>query len=276
MHQEAQPPGYLQVGMKPKKKLGQHWLHDIDSLEAMVETANVAKQDTILEIGPGLGTLTEFILSRGAKVVAVEYDHELYQSLVKEAATLYKENSKRLKLVNQDILSYDLTQLPPDYKVVANIPYYLTSNLIRILSESSNSPRSVTLLVQKEVAERLAAGPGSMSLLSVTAQMYFEPSLGLVVPADLFTPPPKVDSQIIHLQRHDQPLYGSDDSKVLFRIVKAGFHNRRKTLLNSLSAGMHKTKEETGSLLKEADINPQLRPQDLRLQDWIRIAGLIK
>lgn len=251
--------------MKPKKKLGQHWLHDQTSLMAMADIAKVGEGDVVLEIGPGLGTLTKVLLERGAKVVAVEYDRELYERLTEEWS------DDNLQLVHSDILRFDLTKLPTDYKVVANIPYYLTSNLVRVLSESSNSPKSITLLVQKEVAERLAAAPGAMSLLSVTAQMYFEPKLGLVVPAALFTPPPKVDSQIIHLERRPQPLFGQTDPKPLFRLVKAGFSNRRKTLLNSLSGGLQLSKSETKDLLEKAGINPQSRAQDLSLKDWVTL-----
>jgi 16S rRNA (adenine1518-N6/adenine1519-N6)-dimethyltransferase len=255
--------------MKPKKKLGQHWLHDESSLASMADIAKVGEGDVVLEIGPGLGTLTKVLLERAAKVVAVEYDSGLYEHLKGEFT-----ESDDLQFVHEDILRFDLTQLAPDYKVVANIPYYLTSNLVRVLSESTNPPRSVTLLIQKEVAERLAAGPGEMSLLSVTAQMHFEPKLGLVIPAELFTPPPKVDSQIIHLHRRSKPIYGQADPKLLFRLVKAGFSNRRKTLLNSLSGGLQLSKPDTKDLLEKAGINPQTRAQDLSLEDWINLNKL--
>lgn len=259
-----------QTCMRTKKELGQHWLHDETSLQAMCDIAAIGPDDVVLEVGSGLGTLTARLVKRASRVIAVEYDHELARALPKSLT------AANLSVVHKDILRFDLTQLPPDYKVAANIPYYLTSNLIRLLSESSSPPLSATLLVQKEVAERIAAGPGSMSLLSVTAQMYFEPALGMVVPAALFTPPPKINSQIVHLQRRRQPLYGSLDSRDLFRLVKAGFSNRRKTLLNSLSAGLHVSKDETRTLLDQASINPQLRPQDLDLDDWIRLAQLRK
>lgn len=252
--------------MIPNKKLGQHWLHDEASLDAMCDSASLSGDDVVLEIGPGLGTLTRKLTDRANRVIAVEFDEDLSKSLAKRV------QAPNLVIVNQDILSFDLTSLPADYKVIANIPYYLTSNLIRVLSESPNSPLSATLLVQKEVAERLAAGPGDMSTLSVAAQMYFEPSLGIVVPAELFDPAPKIDSQIVHLQRRSQPLYGSVDSKQLFRIVKAGFSNRRKTLLNSLSAGLQMTKAETQQLLESVPIDPGLRAQALDLEDWIKLA----
>ena len=261
--------------MRAKKSLGQHWLHDSTTLAEIIEIAEVRSSDTVLEIGPGLGSLTEVLLAEGAQVIAVEKDKELFDALREDSAGLYSLGVKNLVLVNEDILEFDLKELPAGYKVVANIPYYLTSNLVRILSESANPPKSATLLVQKEVAERLAAKPGNMSLLSVTSQMFFEPSLGPVVPAKLFSPPPKVDSQIIKLQRRPTPLFDEQDSKELFRLVKAGFSNRRKTLLNSLSAGLHISKEESGKLLRKAGIDPQTRPQELSLEQWLRLAHTI-
>lgn len=257
------------MSVKTKKELGQHWLHDEESLQAMCDIADVNQDDFVLEVGPGLGTLTQKLAQQSKEVLAVEYDADLAKDLPRRI------QATNVSVIHQDILSLDLTTLPVGYKVIANIPYYLTSNLIRILAESSNPPASATLLIQKEVAERVAAGPGDMSLLSVTAQMYFEPSLGMLVPAELFTPPPKIDSQIIHLQHRSAPLYGSMDSRHLFRIVKAGFSNRRKTLHNSLSAGLHISKEDSKALLEQAAIQPQSRPQELDLEDWIKLATII-
>jgi 16S rRNA (adenine1518-N6/adenine1519-N6)-dimethyltransferase len=258
--------------MKPKKQLGQHWLHDEYSLESMAEMAPITEDDFVLEVGPGLGTLTEVLLNRGSKVLAVEYDRELYEALCR--SSFAKDDN--LEIIHNDILKVDLTQLPENYKVVANIPYYLTSNLVRVLSESTNPPASATLLIQKEVAERIATGPGDMSLLTVSTQMYFEAELGPVVPAILFTPPPKIDSQIIHLKRRPQPLYGDLNSKLLFRVVKAGFSNRRKTLLNSLSAGLHLSKDQTRELLAKVEISPTKRPQELSLDNWIELATVFE
>lgn len=255
--------------MKQKKELGQHWLFDEDSLQAMCDIASVGPSDEILEIGPGLGTLTEKLVMKAKHVTAVEFDKDLARKLPG------KINSAKLSVFNQDILKFDLTKQPKDYKVIANIPYYLTSNLVRVLSDSSNPPQSVTILIQKEVALRLAAKPGAMSILSVTAQMYFEPSLGRIVPAGLFEPPPKVDSQIIHLVHRRIPLYGAQDPKKLFRIVKAGFNNRRKTLLNSLSAGLLISKDEASLLLEKTAIESRKRPQELSLEDWIRLSSNI-
>lgn len=245
-----------------KKSLGQHWLTDFVSLSAMCDAVQVQDGDTVLEIGPGLGTLTELLVERADKVVAVEFD----EKLAKELPGRVPESN--LSVVQQDILSFDFRTLPEGYKVVANIPYYLTSNLIRVMSESVNSPTAAALLVQKEVAERVAAKPGDMSLLSVTAQFYWQTSKGILVPAKLFTPPPKVDSQILILERRDTPLFPDVDAKQFFRLVKAGFSNRRKTLLNSLSGGLQMDKPAVNQLLESAGIKPTSRPQELSLDQW--------
>jgi 16S rRNA (adenine1518-N6/adenine1519-N6)-dimethyltransferase len=249
-------------GNPPKKSLGQHWLDDLSSLQAMVDGAEITDQDTVLEIGPGLGTLTKLLVARAEQVVAVEYDRDLAKGLRKRVP------ADNLVVVSQDILRFDFGELPPDYKLSANIPYYLTSNLIRVISDTPNPPLCVALLVQKEVAQRVCAQPGSMSLLSVTAQFYWQASLGEIVEAYLFTPPPKVDSQILLLKRRDGVLFPDVDPKVFFRIVKAGFSQRRKTVLNALSSGLHKTKPETETLLATAGIDLKLRPQNLSLENW--------
>ncbi len=250
---------------RPKKSLGQHWLHDEFSLNAICEAAGVGPDDTVLEVGPGPGALTKLLVSRAKRVVAVEFDERLAEAL---PARIPSDN---LEVVVSDILRFDLTGMPPGYKVVANIPYYLTSNLIRLLSESSNPPGVAALLLQKEVAERVVAGPGQMSLLSVTTQFYWSVSLDEVVPAALFTPPPKVDSQILVLERHPEPLFPGVDVRVFFRLVKAGFAQRRKTLLNTLGAGLHLDRERTEAMCGEAGIDPMRRAQTLSLEDWHRL-----
>lgn len=251
----------------PKKSLGQHWLHDEDSLIAMCEAGLVHEHDVVLEIGPGLGTLTKFLVDGARQVIAVEFDKDLADKLPQAV------NAPNLTVVNEDILRFDLTNLPKDYKVIANIPYYLTSNLLRVLSESSNPPKVIALLVQKEVAERVASEPGDMSILSVTTQMYYQPYLAEVVPAELFTPPPKVDSQIVQLLRRPNPVFEDADQKHVFRVVKAGFSNRRKTLVNSLSAGLAKPKEEIATSLESVGIGTNTRAQELSLEQWIALAN---
>jgi len=246
---------------RTKKSLGQHWLHDEASLDAIVKAADVQSGDTVLEVGPGPGTLTEKLVTIADKVVAVEFDQDLARDLPARVP------AANLTVVNQDILSFDLTKLPPNYKVVANIPYYLTSNLLRVLCESSNHFSRASILIQKEVAERVCAKPGGMSMLSVSVQFYCEAHLDALVPAELFTPPPKVDSQVLALTFRQKPLFDVD-TKLFFRIVKAGFAQRRKTLLNSLSGGLQLSREETTELLQAANIAPTTRAQNLSLDQW--------
>ncbi len=245
-----------------KKSLGQHWLNDDASLEAMCVAARVGAGDTVLEIGPGPGALTAKLVARAEQVVAVEFDPDLAQDLP------IRVPAKNLHVVQQDILRFDPSSLPAGYKLAANIPYYLTSNLLRVLCESRNPFSVAALLVQKEVAERVCATPGNMSLLSVSVQFYCEASLGQVVPAALFTPPPKVDSQILKLTYRTQPLFPGIDTKHFFRIVKAGFSQRRKTLLNSLGAGLHLDRNQTTLLLEQAGVAPTTRAQNLTLEQW--------
>lgn len=246
----------------PKKSLGQHWLYDEPTLQAICDSAEVGATDTVLEVGPGLGTLTKQLVQRADHVVAVEFDQELADAL---PTTI---DDHVLEVVHEDILKFDLTMLPPGYKVVANIPYYLTSNLIRVLCESPNPFSIAAILIQKEVAERVVAKPGQMSLLSVSAQYYCEASLGVFVGKELFTPPPKVDSQVLVLKRRSEPLFEGVDTKQFFRIVKAGFSQKRKTLVNSLSGGLAISKDEARSLLEAADIPSTQRAQALSLEDW--------
>jgi len=252
----------------PKKSLGQHWLTDDASLQAMCDAAEVSADDTILEIGPGLGTLTKYLTEQAKEVIAVEFDDVLAQTL---ASKVIADN---LRVEHQDILSFDFTSLAPDYKIVANIPYYLTSNLIRVISETTNRPSVAVLLVQKEVAERVVATPGDMSILSITAQFYWQVGVGPLVPAKLFTPPPKVDSQILILVRPNIVRYPDLEVQRFFRLIKAGFSERRKKLRSSLSGGLHMSKPDIEALLIRADIDPNLRAQALSLDDWHRLYAI--
>lgn len=246
----------------PKKSLGQHWLYDETSLLTMCEAAQVDAADTVLEVGPGLGTLTHHLLSYKARVVAVEYDRILAEKLKKHYL-----NHPRFVVHNEDILNFDFTSLPEDYKIVANIPYYLTSLLLRTITEASRRFSVAVLLVQKEVAERVCAKPGNMSILAVSVQLYSEPSLERVVLAELFTPPPKVDSQILVLKKRPQPLFTVDEKKFM-KIVKAGFSLKRKKLKTSLAYGLSISKQQAEEFLVKADISPDERAQQLRLDDW--------
>lgn len=234
----------------------------------MCDAIAVTATDTVLEVGPGLGTLTVKLAAQAKQVIAVEFDASLARDL---PARVPADN---LHVVQQDILAFDLTALPEGYKIAANIPYYLTSNLLRLLCESPVHFSQAALLMQKEVAERVCAEPGDMSLLSVSVQYYCDVQLGKKVPAELFTPPPKVDSQILILRYRSQPRFSGTDSKLFFRIVKAGFAQRRKTLLNSLSSGLHLSREDTTQLLAAAHIPAIARAQSLNLNEWHKLYEL--
>jgi 16S rRNA (adenine1518-N6/adenine1519-N6)-dimethyltransferase len=249
----------------PKKELGQHWLTDRLVLEDIAETADIQPTDTVLEIGPGLGTLTSELLRRAERVIAVEFDPDLARKLPGQYP------GKNLTVLNEDILSYDLSALPKDYVVVANVPYYITSKIIQKLLTADNKPRISVLLVQKEVAERVAADPGDMSILAVSAQLYAHTYLGVEVPREFFTPPPKVDSQVIVLETRQAPLVPADIEKSLFRVVKAGFSAKRKKLRSSLSGGLAISKPDAESLLTRAGLSPEKRAEDLSIDDWIRL-----
>jgi 16S rRNA (adenine1518-N6/adenine1519-N6)-dimethyltransferase len=253
----------------PKKSLGQHWLKDREILGSIADAADIHSDDTVLEIGPGLGTLTSELLRRADKVIAVELDDELVLKLPGQFP------GKNLEVVHQDILEFDLSLLPKGYVVVANVPYYITSKIVQLLLSAENKPRQIVLLVQKEVAERLAAQAGDMSILAVSAQIFAKVSLGDVIRAEQFTPPPKVDSQVVILKTREEPLVTGVDEKAFFRIVKAGFSAKRKKLRSSLSGGLGISKPEAEELLKKAQINPDARAESLTIQDWQALAKIV-
>lgn len=245
-----------------KKQLGQHWLNDKASLEEMVEVADIKEGDTVLEVGPGPGSLTRLLIEKAEKVIAVEFDDKLAAELRQRVP------ADNLEVIQADILSYNLNDLPKRYKLATNLPYYLTGHFIRIISESANPPESAALLIQKEVAERLAAQPGEMSVIAVVTQYYWQVELGSIVNAGLFSPPPKVDSQIVSLKRRKKPLFDGVDTKLYFRIVKAGYSQKRKTLLNSLSSGLRLEKDKVSQALRSVGIDPRRRAQTLSLEEW--------
>jgi 16S rRNA (adenine1518-N6/adenine1519-N6)-dimethyltransferase len=253
----------------PKKSLGQHWLHDRDVLRLIADEAGLTPDDTVLEIGPGLGTLTSELLRRSGEVVAVEFDPDLARKLPGQFP------GKNLRVVPGDILSFDLTSLPSGYKVVANVPYYITSKIVQRLMTAKNKPSVAVLLVQKEVAERLAAAPGDMSILAISAQVYAEVSLGPVVPAALFTPPPQVDSQVVVLRTRSEPLVPDILEREFFRIMKAGFSAKRKKLRSSLSGGLGVSKDQVEQWLERAGLSPDQRAESLSVTDWRRLMEVI-
>ncbi len=251
--------------MPTNKSLGQHWLRDGEVLARIAANAELTLTDTVLEIGPGLGTLTSVLLRQAERVVAVEFDEELARKLPGQFP------GTNLEVIREDILRYDLSNLPKGYKVVANVPYYITSKIVQKLMTATNKPAITVLLVQKEVAERLAAEPGDMSILAISAQMFGEVTLGDVVPAILFTPPPKVDSQVVILRTRAEPLVTPESENSFFKFVKAGFSAKRKKLRSSLSGGLGISKEETEAILEKAGISPDARAEDLSIDDWLRL-----
>lgn len=254
----------------PNKALGQHWLKDRLILEAIADCVDIEPSDTVLEIGPGLGTLTSILLRRAEQVVAVEFDPQLARKLPAQFP------GKNLIVHNEDILSFDTRTLPQDYLVVANVPYYITSKIIQTLSTAPNMPSQMALLVQKEVAERVAARPGDMSVLSVSAQLFWDVELGPVVGAEWFTPPPKVDSRVVILKRKAQALVAPADQKAFFRVVKAGFGERRKKLSSSLAGGLGMDKSAVRELLGEAGVAIEARAQELSVDDWIQLTDRLR
>jgi 16S rRNA (adenine1518-N6/adenine1519-N6)-dimethyltransferase len=177
--------------------------------------------------------------------------------------------------VTSDILSFDLSRLPADYAVVANVPYYITSKIVQLLMTAPNKPRIAVLLVQKEVAERLAAAPGRMSILAVSAQLFADVTLGDEVPARFFTPPPKVDSQVVILKTRTTPFLTDVAESDFFRVVKAGFSSKRKKIRSSLSGGLGIDKTQAELLLAQADINPNSRAEALDLEAWVRLTRVV-
>ena len=253
----------------PNKSLGQHWLKDRTVLAAIADCADINPDDTVLEIGPGLGTLTSELLRRAKKVVAVEFDAELARKLPAQFP------GKDLEVITSDILSFDLTVLPKDYVVVANVPYYITSKIVQLLMTVDNKPKMAVLLVQKEVAQRLAAKPGDMSILGISAQLFAEVSLGDVIPASFFTPPPKVDSQVVILKTRQTPFLTDVDEKDFFKVVKAGFSSKRKKLRSSLSGGLNIEKSEVEDMLQKAGISPDARAEELDLDQWVSLVRIV-
>ncbi len=250
-----------------KKSLGQHWLSNPQILQKIVDSGDISAQDTVLEIGPGQGTLTLQLAETGAKIIALEFDQDLISPLQEKFA-----NQSNVQIQSGDIRKFNFSQLPPNYKIIANIPYYLTSNLIRILTELDNQPQIAVLLVQKEVARRIVAGPGQASLLSNVAQYGFLCSLGVEVGKQYFQPPPKVDSQVVILQKRSKPPL-EVDFQDFSRVLRAGFSQKRKKISNSLAAGLKLSKSEVDDLLQQAKISAAARPQHLSLEEWGRLTA---
>jgi 16S rRNA (adenine1518-N6/adenine1519-N6)-dimethyltransferase len=250
------------AGIKPSKGLGQHFLVDKPSLETIMDAAAVTKDDTVLEIGPGLGVMTRPLTGLAGQVIAVETDQVLASLLTRDAPA-------NLRVVTADILDFDLSTLPSGYKVIANIPYYLTSKIFRLLIESPNPPQLLSVLIQKEVAERITAPPGKLSILALSVQYYGHPEIIRIVERHKFWPTPEVDSAVLRVTLSG-PAFAADPDD-LFRLIKAGFGERRKQLKNSLAGGLNLTTDLAVKLIKAAKLPPTARAQELDLKAWERL-----
>lgn len=249
--------------MKNKKSLGQNWLKDRDILIDIADQASVDGVDTVVEIGPGLGTLTSALFQLFDKVTAVELDDRLAENLPKSFP------GKNLEVVHKDVLSLNLDELnlPEKYVVAGNIPYYITSPIIQKFIHETHKPEKIVLLIQKEVAERLAAVPGDYSILGLSAQIYAKVTLGPVVKREFFTPPPKVDSQVVILEPLETPLA----SEKTMALIKLGFIAPRKKLASNLTVGLKLSKEEILKKFAANHISENARPADLTIADWVAL-----
>jgi len=250
------------AGIKPNKGLGQHFLVDRPSLEAIMDAAYVTKDDAVLEIGPGLGVMTRPLTQLASRVIAVETDPVLAELLRRDAPA-------NLDVVEEDILQFDLRRLPPRYKVIANIPYYLTSKIFRLLIESPNPPSIMSILIQREVGERITAAPGALSVLALSVQYYGRPELVRLVERHKFWPPPEVDSAVLRVTL-TKPAFDADPDR-LFRLIKAGFGEKRKLLKNALAGGFNLSSDFSAALIKSAKLPPNSRAQELDLKAWQRL-----
>jgi 16S rRNA (adenine1518-N6/adenine1519-N6)-dimethyltransferase len=252
-------------GLRPHKGLGQNFLQDPLALEKIVATAQIQPTDTVLEIGPGLGSLTRYLAAAAKQVVTVELDQHLLPPLKSVLASY-----SNISFIQGDILELNPNELIPekDYIVAANIPYYITSAVIRHLLESESKPRRIVLTVQKEVAQRICETPGDMSLLALSVQVYGRPQITAHIPAGAFVPAPNVDSSVLTIDIYPQPLIPKEFLDVFFRLIKAGFSQKRKTLRNSLSSGLSISPTAAAELLNRAGINPMRRAETLSIEEW--------
>ncbi len=257
-------------GLHPDKRLGQNFLVDEAALRRIAEAAGAESGDAVLEIGPGLGSLTRHLAARASRVVAVEKDARLLPPLKSVLA-----DYDNVRIVLGDILQIPAPSLmaAEDYLVVANIPYYITSAVFRHLLGSSPRPRRIVLTVQREVAERICAPPGKMSLLALSVQVYGEPQVAARIPAGAFYPAPKVDSAVVRVGMLPQPRIPAAQLPLFFRLAKAGFSQKRKTLLNALSGGMRWPKATTRACLEAAAVAPAARAQALDWPAWARLTN---
>jgi len=259
-----------QFDLRARKGLGQHFLIDGEVLQLITSAAELTPSDVIVEIGPGLGVLTRELAQKAGRVIAIELDNKLAAALKQTLASF-----DNVTIINEDVLKIEPQNLATDYKLVANLPYYITSPVLRHFLEASAKPKVMIVMVQKEVAEAIVAKPGKMSLLSVSVQFYGEPRIISDVPAQCFYPAPKVDSAILRIDPSPQPRVAVDEES-FFEVVRAGFTAPRKQLANSLAQGLEVSKAEVLSLLERAGIAPQRRAETLSLEEWARLRQVFK
>jgi 16S rRNA (adenine1518-N6/adenine1519-N6)-dimethyltransferase len=252
-------------GIRPSKGLGQNFLVDPAALERVISAGEIRMEDEVLEIGPGLGSLTRRLAEVSKRVVAVEIDKK-FIPILNDGLAFFGN----VELIFADILEVDVGDLFEEagYVVVANIPYYITSALLRHLLESPQLPARMALTVQKEVAERICAGAGQYNLLALSVQVYGHPKVVAKIPARAFYPAPNVDSAVVRVDIYKNPLIQREKLDSFFQLTKAGFSQKRKTLRNSLAGGMGWGKEKAEEVLLKADIDPQHRAQTLTIEEW--------
>jgi 16S rRNA (adenine1518-N6/adenine1519-N6)-dimethyltransferase len=261
-------------GLRARKNLGQHFLIDEEILELILSTAELTSRDIVIEIGPGLGVLTEELCHHAGRIITVELDDRLAENLDRRLSEYHN-----LTIINKDILKVppaDLFNeadiiLSTEYKVVANLPYYITSPVLRLFLESEMKPEMMVVMVQKEVAEEIAAMPGKMSLLSLGIQLYGQPEIVKNVPAECFYPEPAVDSALLKITPHKVAPVDIPDTEKFFSFVKAGFSTARKQLVNSLSHGLGISKRDVQELLDNAGIVSSRRAETLSLEEWANL-----
>jgi len=257
-----------QYGLRPNKGLGQSFLQDNRALQKIVAAAEIKPEDEVLEIGAGLGNLTRYLALQARRVIAVELDERLFPVL--QAVLSPYPN---VRLVHGDILALAPAELvtAAEYLVVANIPYYITSALIRHLLEAVSRPRRLVLTVQREVAERICATPGAMSLLALSVQVYGKPTIVAQIPARAFYPSPQVDSAVVRIDIYPTPLIPSAALPRFFDLIRAGFSQKRKTLRNALSRSLALPPDETERWIQRAGLDPHRRAETLSLAEWQRL-----
>jgi len=254
-----------QYGLRAEKSLGQNFLQDQFALEAITNAAQIKATDTVLEIGPGLGSLTRYLAVSAREVVAVELDENLIPPLRAVIAPY-----QNVHVIHGNILDLSPSELirNDDYVVAANIPYYITSAVIRHLLENKPKPRRIVLTIQKEVAERICAKPGELSLLALSVQVYGHPAIAAPISASSFFPTMKVDSAVLTIDIYPSPVIPAELLDTFFKLIKAGFSQKRKTLRNSLASGLHIPTASSETLLREAGIDHMRRAETLNLEEW--------